>query len=170
MKKWVQTLSIVYIVCLIAGLVGCVTFPPAKQVTPQSDKSLESDQSARAERTAHTCGLDPQLQPLTTYDEVVAYLKEHNKLPPNYIKKSAAKNCGWVPREGNLQVVAPKMSIGGDVFSNAEGLLPKASNRKWTEADINYHGGHRGKFRLVYSNDGLYYKTEDHYRTFQRIP
>jgi len=61
------------------------------------------------------------------------------------------------------------MSIGGDSFGNREGILPKKEGRKWFECDINYEGGYRGAERIVYSNDGLIYYTNDHYKTFVQL-
>ncbi|MFB8376023.1 ribonuclease [Paenibacillus taichungensis] len=106
---------------------------------------------------------------LTQFDEVAKYISEHNELPENYITKKEAKELGWEPSKGNLEKVAPGKSIGGDVFQNREGLLPKKKGRTWYEADINYSGGTRGSDRILYSNDGLIYKTTDHYRTFEQI-
>ncbi|MFC9708842.1 ribonuclease [Paenibacillus sp. NPDC056933] len=107
--------------------------------------------------------------PLTQFDEVAAYISEHHELPENYITKREARELGWEPSKGNLENVAPGKSIGGDVFQNREGLLPKKKGRTWYEADINYSGGTRGSDRILYSNDGLIYKTTDHYRTFEQI-
>jgi hypothetical protein len=42
-------------------------------------------------------------------------------------------------------------------------------NRKWYECDINFNGGYRGAERIVFSNDGLIYYTEDHYESFKKI-
>ncbi|WP_408892158.1 ribonuclease [Paenibacillus taichungensis] len=106
---------------------------------------------------------------LTQFDEVAKYISEHNELPENYITKKEARELGWEPSKGNLEKVAPGKSIGGDVFQNREGLLPKKKGRIWCEADINYSGGTRGSDRILYSNDGLIYKTTDHYRTFKQI-
>ncbi|KOY16573.1 ribonuclease [Paenibacillus xylanivorans] len=106
---------------------------------------------------------------LTQFDEVAKYISEHNELPENYITKKEARELGWEPSNGNLEKVAPGKSIGGDVFQNREGLLPKKKGRTWYEADINYSGGTRGSDRILYSNDGLIYKTTDHYRTFEQI-
>ncbi|WP_440119458.1 ribonuclease domain-containing protein [Paenibacillus sp. QZ-Y1] len=105
----------------------------------------------------------------TQFDEVAQYIAEHHELPENYITKREARDVGWKPSEGNLEKVAPGKSIGGDVFQNREGLLPKKKGRTWYEADINYAGGTRGSDRILYSNDGLIYKTTDHYRTFEQI-
>ncbi|MFE6076296.1 ribonuclease [Paenibacillus sp. NPDC057886] len=106
---------------------------------------------------------------LTQFDEVAKYISEHHELPENYITKKEARELGWEPSKGNLENVAPGKSIGGDVFQNREGLLPKKKGRTWYEADINYSGGTRGSDRILYSNDGLIYKTTDHYRTFEQI-
>ena len=105
----------------------------------------------------------------TSFDDVFAYILKNGELPSNYITKAEAKALGWNPKLGNLAEVAPGKSIGGDVFYNLEGLLPKAEGRIWFEADINYLGGFRGKERLLFSNDGLFYKTVDHYKTFIQL-
>ena len=61
-------------------------------------------------------------------------------------------------------------AIGGDKFGNREGLLPKASGRTYTECDLNTLGAdERGPERLVFSNDGLYFHTEDHYASFTEV-
>lgn len=101
--------------------------------------------------------------------EVVNYLDQYKELPPNYLTKEEAKELGWEANEGNLWDVAPKASIGGDYFGNFEGLLPEETNRDYYEADINYNGGYRGSERLIFSNDGLYFYTEDHYESFEEI-
>lgn len=98
-------------------------------------------------------------------DEVAAYLHLYGHLPHNYINKNQAIAFGWKSDEGNLWDVTEHMSIGGDVFSNREGLLPKEKGRTWYECDVNYAGGYRGAERLLYSNDGLIYYTGDHYST-----
>lgn len=102
--------------------------------------------------------------------EVGLYLYLYGKLPSNFITKKEAQNLGWVSKEGNLWEVAPGMSIGGDKFGNYEGLLPEAKGRQYYECDIDTVGrDSRGAKRLVYSNDGLIYYTEDHYETFELL-
>jgi len=107
--------------------------------------------------------------PLTSFKDVSDYIRTHHKLPDNFITKKEAEQLGWVPAKGNLHQVAPGKSIGGDRFGNREGLLPKAKNRIWYEADINYKKGPRGPDRIIYSNDGLIYMTTDHYKSFADI-
>lgn len=99
-------------------------------------------------------------------EEVAAYLHYFEELPINYLTKKEASALGWVAKEGNLWEVTDQMSIGGDVFGNREKLLPEKEGRKYYECDIDYNGGTRNAKRIVYSNDGLIYYTEDHYESF----
>lgn len=105
----------------------------------------------------------------STKDEVAEYIHLFEHLPSNYITKDEAKKLGWQSNKGNLWDVAPGKSIGGDRFGNREGSLPEAKNRKYFECDINYEGGFRGSDRIIYSNDGLIYYTEDHYESFDLL-
>ncbi|WP_255299737.1 ribonuclease domain-containing protein, partial [Bacillus thuringiensis] len=105
----------------------------------------------------------------TGFDEVAQYIKQNKKLPDNFITKQQAEALGWDRKKGNLHEVAPGKSIGGNVYYNHERLLPSAPNRTWYEADINYSSGYRGNDRILYSNDGLVYKTSDHYKTFTEV-
>lgn len=102
-------------------------------------------------------------------EEVAEYLITYGELPENYITKQEAYNLGWDPNEGNLWDVAEGMSIGGDKFGNREGLLPKEEGRIYYECDIDYEGGYRNGKRIVYSNDGLLFYSEDHYESFEEI-
>lgn len=105
----------------------------------------------------------------TSRDEVAEYICLYGHLPDNYITKDEAKKLGWESSEGNLGEVAPGKSIGGDHFGNYEGVLPEKSGRSYTECDIDTDGGYRGAKRIVFSNDGLIYYTEDHYETFELL-
>ena len=105
----------------------------------------------------------------TSKEEVAAYLYTYGHLPSNFITKKEARNLGWVSNEGNLWEVAPGMSIGGDYFGNYEGNLPEAKGRDYYECDIDTSGSYRGAKRIVFSNDGLIYYTEDHYETFELL-
>ena len=102
-------------------------------------------------------------------EHVAAYLREFGELPPNYITKKEAQALGWVSSLGNLWEVAPGMSIGGDRFGNYEGQLPEAKGRKYFECDIDFDGMFRNAKRIIFSNDGLIFYTEDHYQTFEEM-
>lgn len=101
-------------------------------------------------------------------EEVAVYLALFETLPDNYITKKEAERLGWKTK-GDLDDVAPGHSIGGDRFGNYEGSLPDQKGRKWTECDIDYSKGSRNAKRIVFSNDGLIYYTDDHYNTFTQI-
>lgn len=105
----------------------------------------------------------------TSLEEVASYIFLYDTLPANYITKSEARKLGWKPSDGNLWEVTDQMSIGGDVFGNREGKLPKQEGRIYYECDIDYEGGRRNAKRIVYSNDGLIFYTEDHYKSFERL-
>ena len=100
-------------------------------------------------------------------DHVAYYLHTYGELPPNYITKKQAEALGWTG--GSLEPYAPGKSLGGTYFGNYEGKLPKAKGRTWYECDTGYKGKKRGATRLLYSSDGLYYYTSDHYQTFTQM-
>ena len=99
-------------------------------------------------------------------DHVAAYIHEFGHLPSNYISKSKADSTSGWQKNGYY--------IGGDYFGNYEKKLPTKSGRKYYECDISYSNnnikkGNRGTKRLVYSNDGLIFYTEDHYEHFTQL-
>ncbi len=98
-------------------------------------------------------------------NEVALYIHTYGKLPSNYITKAEAKKLGWTG--GSVEKYAKDKAIGGDSFGNYEGLLPKKNGRKYTECDIDTHGASsRGAKRIIFSNDGLVYYTDNHYASF----
>ena len=98
-------------------------------------------------------------------DDVALYIHTFGHLPGNFITKKQARELGW--GGGSVEDYAPGMCIGGDHFGNYEGLLPDKPGRSYTECDIDTLGRNgRGAKRIIFSNDGLIYYTEDHYSTF----
>lgn len=98
-------------------------------------------------------------------EEVALYLLQYGALPGNFLTKKEAKALGW--EGGALDPYAPGMSIGGDHFGNYEGRLPQKDGRSYTECDIDTQSAtERGAKRIVFSDDGLIFYTEDHYETF----
>ncbi len=96
------------------------------------------------------------------------YIHLYKHLPSNYLTKKQAEKLGW--DGGSLEPFAPGCSIGGSQFGNSEGLLPKKKGRVYTECDIDTAGKkRRGSKRIVFSNDGLIYYTEDHYQSFELL-
>lgn len=107
--------------------------------------------------------------PVTDPQQIVNYLDAYGELPENFITKKEAQALGWDSRYNYVGEVAPGMSIGGDRFGNYERLLPSKKGRTWYECDANYRGKKRGKERVLFSSDGLYFYTSDHYRTFTQM-
>ena len=104
----------------------------------------------------------------TNKEDVALYIHTYGRLPDNFITKKEAEALGWPG--GSLEPYAPGMCIGGSYFGNYEGLLPEKEGRSYTECDIDTLGASsRGAKRLVFSNDGLIYYTEDHYESFELL-
>ena len=66
-----------------------------------------------------------------------------------------------------MESISPMATPQGALFLCA---LPEKKGREYHECDIDtLHAKSRGSKRLVYSNDGLIYYTEDHYETFELL-
>ena len=107
--------------------------------------------------------------PIIEPQDIADYIFEHGKLPDNFITKKEAQKLGWDSSYNYVSDVAPGKSIGGDRFGNYEGLLPSKKGRTWYEADCYYTKGRRNAYRILYSNDGLVYYTDDHYESFTQM-
>lgn len=102
----------------------------------------------------------------TSKEDVAQYIHTYGCLPQNFMTKDEARALGW--EGGSLEPFAPGMCIGGDRFGNYEGLLPE--DRDYTECDIDTLGADkRGAKRIVFSDDGLIFYTEDHYESFELL-
>ncbi len=145
--------------------------PKDEQSTTVADSapSAEAAQSTTAVNTE--IAEEPQAEALPedgTYssrDDVALYIHTYGHLPGNFITKKEARELGW--SGGSVEDYAPGKCIGGDHFGNYEGLLPEKSGRSYTECDIDTLGSSgRGAKRIIFSNDGLIYYTDDHYASF----
>lgn len=101
----------------------------------------------------------------TTKEDVALYIHTYGKLPSNFITKKEAEKLGW--DGGSLEPYAPGKCIGGNHFGNYEGLLPDGN---YKECDIDTLGKKkRGAKRIIYSDDGRIYYTDDHYESFTQL-
>lgn len=163
MIRWIAML-------LVAAMLftGCAVSIPVSADRNQATASLptRTDSPKQTEATEIEVFEDEEY---SSKEEVAEYLHQFGHLPDNYITKSEAQDLGWVSSKGNLWKVAPGKSIGGDKFGNREGLLPTAKGRKYFECDIDFDGKYRNAKRIIFSNDGLIYYTEDHYESFELL-
>lgn len=101
----------------------------------------------------------------TSKDDVALYIHTYGRLPKNFMTKKEAKKLGW--EGGSLEKYAKGMCIGGDHFGNYEGILPDGN---YHECDIDTLGKKsRGAKRIIYSDDGRIYYTDDHYESFELL-
>ena len=149
---------------------------PASEAQEAAEEASEepaqaSDQETAAEEPAEAAAETPAIDEdgvYTTKDDVALYLHTYGHLPSNFITKKEAEKLGW--SGGSLETYAPGKCIGGSHFGNYEGMLPEKDGRSYTECDIDTLGADkRGAKRIVFSNDGLIYYTEDHYETFELL-
>ncbi len=140
-------------------------------IRDQTDDTAEADppeDTTVADDPEDTTGAVPAIDEEGFYysaEDVALYLYTYGRLPENFITKSEARKLGW--EGGSVEKYAPDCAIGGDKFGNREELLPVASGRQYYECDIDTHGENsRGAKRIVFSNDGLIYYTDDHYESF----
>ncbi|MCH5272329.1 MAG: ribonuclease [Lachnospiraceae bacterium] len=161
----------IFLVLLMLIMAACGVYEDAAPENPQGYESEEQGQSPENGEFREDVTNDK----LPVYGEyyydltnVVLYLEVYDELPPNYITKSEARQLGW--EGGSVEKYREGAAIGGDSFGNREGLLPEAEGRNYTECDIDTNGyGSRGSRRLVFSDDGLYFYTSDHYETFSEV-
>ena len=142
----------------------------ASTAAPETVAETAPETSAEAAETTEAALPDLPEEGEYYYDleNVVLYLELYGELPPNYITKDEARELGW--DGGSVEDYLEGAAIGGDRFSNREGDLPTAKGRKYNECDIDTDGYYsRGSRRLVYSNDGLYFYSRDHYETFDEV-
>lgn len=153
-----------YIIGIILLMLCLLTGCESQETATEEDVSLSQSQTSQEMQVSIE-----ESGEYTSKDEVAAYLNKFGHLPDNFITKKEAQALGWDSKEGNLDEVAPGKSIGGDYFGNYEEVLPDAEGRTYHECDIDYEGGFRNAKRIVYSDDGLIYYTEDHYETFELL-
>ncbi len=143
---------------------------PAEEAPGQDGEDIplapvEEEPPAKEEETIAEDGV------YDSKEDVALYIHTYGKLPSNFITKKEAEKAGWSGSGSDkLDKYCPGKCIGGDYFGNYEGKLPKASGRKWAECDIDTLGAkNRGVKRIIFSNDGLIYYTEDHYEPFELL-
>ena len=185
-KKLSSFLALLTALVLLFGMTGCnvsqENLAVAGVIVEEALELLEELPEAAGETSAsieenvvpeptvsQTEETEPWLDPYgsyTTKEDVALYIHLYGEVPLNFMTKKHARSLGW--EGGSLEPVAPGLCIGGDYFGNYEGLLPE--DREYTECDIDTLGkDSRGAKRIVFSDDGLIYYTDDHYKSFELL-
>lgn len=161
MKKLLKYFGILILVLLV----GCTS----EQIqTTEMQTTVAKTGETFTEATQAAAATVQETEYYTTKEDVALYLYTYGVLPPNFITKKEAKELGW--SGGGLDEYADGYCIGGDKFGNYEGILPQKDGRQYYECDIDtMHQEERGARRLVFSNDGLIYYTQDHYNSFELL-
>ena len=168
-----KLVALIAVLVFLAGLLFALT----SMAAPDGGTAAEKRRRATATPTAQAddSGALPTPSPvpegpIIEPQAIADWLFSHDMtLPENFITKRQARDLGWDSSYNYVSDVAPGKSIGGDRFGNYEELLPTARGRQYYECDCYYTGGRRSAYRVVYSNDGLVYYTEDHYQTFTQL-
>ena len=188
-NKYLLAVLLCMLLTVSTLITGCKEKPqadskPAGSGTEAGYESYTEDDSYQSaviheswdnyEVTTNEIGYDPNNAYLeedgyyTSEEDVATYIIEYGTLPDNFITKKEARSLGWTG--GGLDGYAEDCSIGGDYFGNHEGLLPDVEGRTYYECDIDtMNAKKRGTKRIVYSNDGQIYYTDDHYESFTLI-
>jgi guanyl-specific ribonuclease Sa len=105
------------------------------------------------------CGPEPAVPPVQAQVQAA---------PQDPIPVHARETLSYIRKHG----YAPPGFVGGRVFGNYEGQLPRYDTRRkrieYREWDVRARaeGRNRGAERLVTGSDGRAWYTADHYRTF----
>ena len=161
MHKLLRKLFVLLLPLLM--LAGCTHAPsPTAVPSPTPTLAVTAEPTAAAENVPDEHGV------YDSRDDVALYLHVYGHLPDNFMTKKEARAEGW--QSGALNRTIKGMCIGGDEYGNFEGNLPEADDRIYSECDIGtLHATQRGARRIVWSNDGLIYYTDDHYKTFELL-
>ena len=156
--------ALLLLLALLLSLTACGDAVQTIDTVQQAAQTVQELADAQEEET-------PDIEEdgtYTTKEDVARYIHTYGHLPDNFITKKQAQALGW--EGGSLEPYAPGKCIGGSRFGNYEGTLPEKDGRTYTECDIDTLGAEkRGGKRIVFSNDGLIYYTEDHYETFELL-
>lgn len=156
--------ALLLLLALLLSLTACGDAAQTIDTVQQAAQTVQELADAQEEET-------PAIEEdgtYTTKEDVARYIHTYGHLPDNFIAKKQAQALGW--ESGSLEPYAPGKCIGGSRFGNYEGILPEKDGRTYTECDIDTLGAEkRGGKRIVFSNDGLVYYTEDHYETFELL-
>ena len=174
-KKSLGIVALILFVLFVGIIIGRLTkgntnvepTPTQEAVVTTSPEEVEVHEETKEEVKEETEVLLDEHGTYDTKDEVALFIHQYNRLPDNYMTKKEAREYGW--EGGALNRVVKGKCIGGDVFSNFEGVLPDIDGTYY-ECDIDtLTKKKRGAKRIVFSDEGDIYYTEDHYESFELL-
>lgn len=166
-------LALLLVFSVLSGCGGAAPDVPSCTAAPAADAVPAADAPSDAEADAVSPGESDKSSPAaldeggeyTSAEDVALYLHLYAHLPQNFITKKDARALGW--NGGGLDDYADGKCIGGDPVRKLRRTSAGRAGREYHECDIDtLHAASRGAKRIVYSNDGLIYYTEDHYESF----
>lgn len=172
-KKLLGIVALILFVLCVGILIGRLTkgntnvepTPTQEVVVTTSPEVIEVQEEAEEVKEKEV--LLDEHGTYDTKDEVALFIHQYNRLPDNFMTKKEAREYGW--SGGALNRVVKGKCIGGDVFSNFEGVLPDIDGTYY-ECDIDtLTKKKRGAKRIVFSDEGDIYYTEDHYESFELL-
>ncbi len=174
MKKLRYLILTLLSLCMML-FVGCSETTKSETVLPETIETAADEMLSEETEVEETEYEETEYEVTIDYDgvytskeDVALYLYTYDELPQNFITKKEAKKLGW--EGGSLEPYAPGMCIGGDNFGNYEEILPVEDGVTYKECDIDTLGAKkRGAKRIVFSNEGDIYYTEDHYESFVQL-
>jgi len=151
------------------GELGKVVKVISKRLLPKMSKGTGK---SGADNIAFYAKYKEVLKVTESANPIVDSLRQTGKLPSYYVNKDVAVLNGWKPGKALNNYVSGGQ-LGGDVFKNTTNVLPNAPGRVWYEADVGLKNtmarSKQPGSRLLYSNDGQMYITNDHYKTVHFI-
>lgn len=92
------------------------------------------------------------------------YLIEYGQLPNNFITKGSQET--WMVRR-QFRTLRPRQMYWRRLFWQLRKSSPVVSGRTYHECDIDtLNAKSRGAKRIIYSDDGQIYYTDNHYKSF----
>ncbi len=138
---------------------------PDNQTDSEAETQPKSETDSEAETDQNAIDVNGSFY---SKDDVALFIHTYQTLPENFVTKGEAEAAGW--EGGSVERYIDGAAIGGDIFHNYERLLPEQDGRVYKECDIDTFGqSSRGAKRIVFSNDGLIFYTDDHYDSFEQL-
>lgn len=166
-------LALLLVFSVLSGCGGAASGVPSSTAAPAADAVSAADAPSDAEADAVSPGESDKSSPAaldeggeyTSAEDVALYLHLYAHLPQNFIAKKDARRARLERRRaGRLR--RRQMHRRRPVRKLRRTSAGRA-RREYHECDIDtLHAASRGAKRIVYSNDGLIYYTEDHYESF----